>query len=160
MTPQQFTEMLDTAVRQALPDLPEAGRQLLVAHGAYESGWGRCNAFTRGRNFGNITAGSQWTGAKWTDPGGDTDGKGNKITQTWRAYPDLQSAVQDYWSFLGPQQNGGRYVKARLELEGEARPGIFAAYLGKAGYFALNPVTYAQTLSKVLQDVKQFLSNK
>jgi flagellum-specific peptidoglycan hydrolase FlgJ len=143
---------LRDAVAKELPQLKDSARALLLAHAALESGWGRAKAWRHGYNFGNITAGKAWKGAKWTDVDGDTDAKGNPITQVWRAYSSLESAVADYWNFLGPDQNRGRYVKARACLE-DADAINFARELHKAGYYELAEVEYARRLGSVLQIV-------
>lgn len=147
---------LDEAVKKGLPHLKESARHLLLAHAAFESGWGTAKAYRHGFNFGNITAGPVWKGAKWTDVGGDVDGKGNPITQVWRAYPSNEAAVQDYWDFLGVQ-NGKRYKPARDRLEaGDAVN--FALLLSKFRYYELPAHLYVQRLGKVLQIVNNELA--
>lgn len=159
MTNQQFVQLIDGAVRAELPQLVPASRLLVVAHACLESGWGHARAFLRGYNAFNLTAGPAWRGAEWTDVDGDTDGPtGKKITQVWRAYSSINDAVRDYWSFLGLDQNGGRYTKARAQLESaEPNVGEFAALLWKAGYFTANPLTYAQDLTKIRIAVAKLL---
>jgi flagellum-specific peptidoglycan hydrolase FlgJ len=148
---------MEAAVEKELPQLKPSARALLLAHAALESGWGGARAWRRGFNFGNITAGKAWQGAKWTDVGGDVDGKGNPITQVWRAYSTVEDAIADYWDFLGPNQNRGRYVKARACLEqGDAIN--FALELHKAGYYELAAPEYARRLGVVLQIVLKELS--
>lgn len=142
----EWLQDMRAAVAEELPQLGAAARALVVAHAAYESGFGRGRAAVRGFNVFNITAGSAWTGASWVDVGGDTDGEGNRITQTWRAYPSLRAAVADYWSFLGPTQNRGRYLSARSALQAGDLEG-FARALSAAGYFTLQVDRYIAGLT-------------
>ena len=151
---------LEEAVQRELPSLKESAQHLLFAHAAMECGWGTAKAYRHGYNFGNITAGPAWQGAKWLDVGGDLeyrdDGTIKTIDQWWRAYSTLDDAVADYWDFLGPSQNRGRYVKARNALvNGDAIS--FAIELSKAGYYTLPAQEYARRLGQVLQIVKREL---
>lgn len=147
-------------VRDALalevPSLTSDARALAVAHAALESGWGTARAARRGFNIWNITAGSAWGGDSWVDVGGDTDGAGNRITQAWRIYASLQDAARDYWSFLGPAQNRGRYVAARAALAWADLPRL-CTELYAAGYFTLAPATYTARLTAVRADVRAFI---
>lgn len=146
------------AVDAQLPTIPSLSKLIIVAHAAYESGYGKAKAAQRGNNLFNITAGSQWKGDKWVDVGGDTDGKGNKITQTWRIYPTVNAGIADYWSFLGPAQNGGRYVKAQAALIAGDLPGFVNA-LYAAGYFTLDPSQYLASMSGVINTVRNFIAS-
>lgn len=146
------------AIAAELPGLPLASRMIVLAHAVYESGWGTARAAVRGFNVFNITAGSAWRGPSWSDVGGDLeyDAAGNvtRITQQWRIYGSLREAVRDYWTFLGPTANRGRYVKARAQLELGSVTG-FARELHAAGYYTLPPDRYAAQLSAVLDTVRR-----
>lgn len=151
MTPEQkaWVADMEKAITSTLSPLSLEGQKLLIAHGAFESGWGKSNAYRRGFNFGNLTAGKSWAGAKWTDVGGDSeydkDGRKKIITQQWRAYPTLNDAVSDYWDFLG----GPRYAHARDALaKGDAFQ--FCTLLSKGGYFTLPCSKYVAGLNGVL----------
>jgi flagellum-specific peptidoglycan hydrolase FlgJ len=140
-----------------LPFLSISSTHLVLAHLALESGYGTAKAARRGHNLGNLTAGPYWLGQKWVDVGGDTDKDGERITQTWRIYYSVSEFLVDYWRFLGPVANGGRYVEARNELErGHGEP--FARGLGKAGYYELDPDEYARRLLSVLGTVTRIIS--
>ena len=141
----------------ALPFLSLSSTQLVLAHLALESGYGTARAAQRGHNLGNITAGPYWLGPKWTDVGGDTDKAGARITQTWRIYDSVSEFLVDYWRFLGPVANGGRYLEARNELE-SGHGAHFARGLGKAGYYELDPDEYTRRLISVLSTVTRCLS--
>jgi flagellum-specific peptidoglycan hydrolase FlgJ len=140
-----------------LPFLSGTATNLVLAHLALESGYGAARAAQRGHNLGNITAGAYWLGPKWVDRKGDTDKHGVGIDQTWRIYDSVHEFLADYWRFLGPVANGGRYVEARNELErGHGDP--FARLLGKAGYYELDPDEYTRRLLSVLGTVTRILS--
>lgn len=152
MTPAQklWVADMENAIVQSLSPLLPEGQRLIVAHGAFESGWGKSKAFTRGYNFGNLTAGKFWQGKKWVDRGGDTeydkDGKVRTISQEWRIYSDLDDAIIDYWEFLGRP----RYVKARDFLaKGDAFN--FCVELSKGGYYTLPCAKYFEGLNGVLK---------
>jgi flagellum-specific peptidoglycan hydrolase FlgJ len=142
---------------RALPFLSGAATNLVLAHLALESGYGAARAAQRGHNLGNLTAGPYWLGDKWTDVGGDTDSKGERITQTWRIYDSVSEFLNDYWRFLGPAANTGRYVLARNALE----RGVldqFGALLGRSGYFELAPSEYVRRLTSVFARVTTIIA--
>lgn len=143
------------AILAELPQLTPEARLLVLSHAAYESGWGNGPAARRGYNVFNITTGSAWSGDWWEHVDGDTDGAGNKITQKWRIYADLRAAVKDYWRFLGPGENRGRYAMARAALEAGDLP-LFVARLSQGGYFTLNAATYTTQLSAVRDAARAF----
>lgn len=151
------------AIGAELPQLSTEAKVLILAHATYESGWGTARAAKRGNNVFNITAGSAWTGAAWDDASGDTeyDAQGNlkpgRIDQRWRIYDSLRHAVRDYWTFLGPNANRGRYVKARAALE-NGNVGTFATELYAAGYFTLPASKYATQLGAVVASVRAVLA--
>lgn len=149
-----------SAIRSALPTLSTSAQLIVMAHATYESGWGKAHAAVRGNNLFNLTAGSAWTGAKWTDVGGDTEYAANgavkRIDQVWRAYRSIEEGVADYWAFLGPGQNRGRYVLARGALErGDLE--AFAQELYRAGYYTLPPDKYVAQLGAVFTSVQKAL---
>lgn len=140
-----WTRNLRCDVNGVLPFLGETAARLVVAHCALESGWGKSRAAARGFNLTNLTAGSAWIGPKWVDVGGDVDAKGQPITQTWRIYPTVNAFLVDYWRFLGPIQNSGRYALARNALE-RGDLDSFPRLLYSAGYYTLAPAEYAKRL--------------
>jgi flagellum-specific peptidoglycan hydrolase FlgJ len=152
-----WTDSMRAAVASVLPDLSAAARDLVVAHAAFESGFGAARAAQTGNNVFNLTAGSAWSGPTFTDQGGDTqyDAQGNyvgRITQVWRVYASLEECVGDYWEFLGPWANRGRYVQARAALERADLP-AFCNELHRAGYFTLPAQRYQERLEAVLAKV-------
>lgn len=154
-----FAATLDNVTARVLPELTPAGRALLVAHGCLESGFGKAAAYRTGFNAFNLTAGPAWRGAKWTQPNGDSDARGRRITQTWRAYPTLEACILDYWDFLGPLQNRGRYTPARAALE-EGNLLAFSRLLHVAGYYELEPALYAKRLLNISRGLAEHLYSR
>lgn len=167
------------------PDMSTVTKLIIIAHGAYESGWGQKAAIKQGaaNNIFNITAGSvpsttYWDGQRLTVKNADRRyaAKGaaqpdaswlwdanfgqwyQLIDQVWRVYPDYGTALQDYYDFLGPSQNGGRYVTARAALDAGDVTG-FATELGLHGYYDKNIIdTYTAQLAKVVNTAKSYLA--
>lgn len=161
LTPVQFSELstldwcrvIEAALQRATP-LGEVGRELAVAHAALESGYGQGQAARAGFNLWNLTAGPAWRGA--TALGGDRDDKGAPITQVWRVYDSVAQAVADYWDFLGPVANRGRYLAAREALRA-GDSALFAERLHSAGYYQAPQQQYAAALAAVFSRVKGLL---
>lgn len=172
-----WANKLYAAVSQELPQLSVPARILIVAHGGYESGWGTGKTLKRGNNnIFNVTAGSAWKGAVDRATDADTsysepdcqrqgrpmnlvDSKGRKycaIDQVWRKYDSMNEAVRDYWDFLGPNQNRGRYIIARQALERGDVSG-FGMALFQAGYYTLPATEYIASLQAIVQTVKKFI---
>ena len=90
---------------QLTPLLTEAGRQLgvspkiLLAQAALETGWGRSVV---GNNVFGIKAGSSWSGSDVTTMTHEVEG-GQTVSRqaSFRAYPSLDAAVQDYVALVG-----------------------------------------------------------
>lgn len=142
---------------RTLPFLSGAAVNLVLAHLALESGYGAARAAQRGHNLGNLTAGPYWLGDKWVDVGGDANSHGARITQTWRIYDSVAEFLIDYWRFLGPAANSGRYVLARNALERGVHE-QFGSLLGRSGYFELAPDEYVRRLGAVLATVTTLLA--
>jgi len=179
-----FAKKMWTVLSDAFPTMGLETKLIIIAHGGYESGWGQKAAIKQGaaNDMFNITAGTAsstkyWNGQRLTVQNADYTylKKGaaqpdsswewdagmsqwrKRIAQTWRVYPDYETAVRDYYDFLGPGQNNGRYVAARNALDaGDAV--TFAQELGKAGYYDINIMdAYTSSLSNVVNTVKKFL---
>lgn len=152
-----FVAQLRKAMVVELPEIGRNTRQLIVAHGAFESGWGDGPAFRKGWNFANITAGRSWQGDKWEQPNADdeyaSDGTKKRIAQVWRVYGSLNEALRDYWSFLG----GARYLPARQVLANSSGldSDAFAAALRAGGYFTAPLAKYQDGLRATLATVAQ-----
>lgn len=175
-SPALWAGRLYAVVSTELPALSMRAKLLMIAHAAYESGWGQKAAAALGtNNLWNITAGSQWKGATVVQPNGDLsfkveecERKGRplvrqsngkmacRIDQTWRKYDSVNAAVKDYWDFLGPNQNAGRYSKARMALE-SGDVSAFGTRLYDAGYFTLDPIEYTKSMTAVVASVKKYL---
>lgn len=162
-TKRDFARGWFDASTSALPQLSRAARVLLVAHGAYESGYGSGFAARVCNNPWNITAGSWWLGAgkavvtqQNADDDYKPDGTKVRIAQTWRQYATKAEALADYWAFL-TTQNGGRYAPAARALE-RADVSEFVRLLRSGGYFNFPEAGYRSGLSTALGEVDRILS--
>lgn len=82
---------------QALNDsaiINPRARAAVVAQMGLERGWKAPSDY----NYGNITAGGSWAGT--VNVRGNTDAKGNKITQRFRVYGSAKEFVDDYIALL------------------------------------------------------------
>jgi flagellum-specific peptidoglycan hydrolase FlgJ len=85
------------------PDARLAAARIVAAQAVVETGGGVTPAWRQGWNFGNITAGSAWTGSVIS--AGDLEYRAGqaapaRITQAFRAYPTLGAAVSDFFNVL------------------------------------------------------------
>lgn len=69
----------------------------LIAQTALESNYGQ-STLSGYNNFGGITTGSYWTGKRIKS--GDKDKDGNKITQDFRVYDNMDHFTKDHLEFL------------------------------------------------------------
>ena len=183
-----FASSMWTTLGEVLPQLSTKSKLIIIAHAAYESGWGQAakHLALGTNNIFNVTKGSvartgQWDGTTVTQPDADweyyQEGKTypvapppgspwvvdpkngqyrRRIPQVWRKYPNYRTAILDYWDFLGPNQNGGRYVAARAALEAGDLT-TFGNALYKAGYFTLPPGEYVASMTKMLDSVQKVM---
>jgi Sec-independent protein translocase protein TatA len=104
-----FNQVRDELARQLAelrPDLGAAAQlraaSIVAAQAVLETGGGVTPAWVKGWNFGNITAGSTWSGP--VIAGGDLeyspDGAVKRITQAFRAYASLGEAASDFLRVL------------------------------------------------------------
>ncbi|RCW70478.1 flagellar assembly peptidoglycan hydrolase FlgJ [Pseudorhodoferax soli] len=125
--------------------------ELVAAHAALESGWGRRPL--RGADGGDshnlfgIKANSSWRGASVQALTTEyEDGAAQKTTEAFRAYPDHASAFRDYAQLL---QSSPRYQEA---LNTGSDAAAFAQGLARGGY-ATDP-DYAAKLARVVRQVQ------
>ena len=131
--------------RQLGPLLKEAGRQLgvspriLLAQAALETGWGRSMV---GNNVFGIKASASWTGSEVSAMTHEVEGGQTVPRQaSFRAYPTLDAAVQDYVALVG----------GRARYQAAVGVGNDAAAYGRglvAGGYATDPA-YARKLEAV-----------
>jgi flagellar protein FlgJ len=96
---------IQSFAQQLAPSLRDAGRQLgvspkiLLAQAALETGWGRSVV---GNNVFGIKANSSWTGAEVTTSTHEEEA-GQMVPRqaSFRAYPNLDAAIQDYVALIG-----------------------------------------------------------
>lgn len=172
-----IAKKLKAAIDSELPNLSEDSKLIMLAQAISENGWNVGRAAVNANNFWNITAGPAWSGAVWLDVNGDksytvetcqnqgrpmsySDSKGKaycKIDQKWRKYPTINAAVVDYWDFLGPNQNRGRYVTARKALEA-GNVDLFVSELRKAGYYDAPLDDYRKLVFGVFNSLGKYLA--
>jgi flagellar protein FlgJ len=152
-TQQQFLASIKPWAQETAGKLGVAP-ELVAAHAALESGWGKQplkNGAAQANNLFGIKAGSSWQGdvavASTTEY---EHGAMLKKTERFRSYPDTASAFRDYADLL---TSNPRYAAA-LNTGSDAR--AFASGLAKAGY-ATDP-NYADKLSKVAAQLQRSLS--
>lgn len=124
--------------------------ELLVGHAALESGWGsRSIRHPDGResyNLFGIKAGGSWRGESVATLTTEyVDGKARKQVESFRSYPSLQAAFDDYAKLL---EGSSRYQRALNQ--GDDAQG-FALALQQGGY-ATDPA-YARKLAGVVQSL-------
>lgn len=126
--------------------------QLVVAHAALETGWGRSSPATGGQssfNLFGIKAGGRWQGA--VAPAQTTEysnGVAQRRTEPFRAYASMEQAFEDYARLL----SGTRYAAVRNTGNDTA---AFARGLQSAGY-ATDP-NYARKLQQVASQLQSML---
>ena len=170
-TKKSFVQTMATAVGARVSPATKA---LIVAHAAYESGWGKGLAFRKGNNPWNLTAGASWGGSVVSGgdeefvPGSTTP---KKITQRFRAYSGLSQAVADYLSFLG----FARYAEAKskllagdptfvIELGANTRDSsgtivnAWPSGMVKGGFYTLPIPDYVGGFNSILTDVETILA--
>lgn len=125
--------------------------ELVAAHAALESGWGKQplrNGAANANNLFGVKAGGSWQGevalASTTEY---EHGAMLRKTERFRSYPDTASAFRDYAEMLS---SNPRYAAA-LNTGSDAR--AFARGLAQAGY-ATDPL-YADKLSKVAAQLQR-----
>ncbi len=102
---EESSTQIQSFVDRLGPLLQEAGRQLgvspniLLAQAALETGWGRSVV---GNNVFGIKAGGAWTGSQVTTMTHEVEA-GQMVAReaSFRAYPSLDAAVQDYVAMVG-----------------------------------------------------------
>ncbi len=143
---QQIGPWAERAARQL-----GVAQELVMAHAALESGWGRQPVRTGDgastHNLFGIKAGGEWAGAT-----ADTlttehlDGASLRLVQRFRAYSDYGSAFDDYARLLQlPRYAGARDAGADVRS--------FAKGLVQGGY-ATDPA-YAQKLEQVARQIQR-----
>lgn len=125
--------------------------ELVAAHAALESGWGRQplkHGAGNANNLFGVKAGANWQGEVAVASTTEYEhGAMLRKTERFRSYPDAASAFRDYASLLS---SNPRYAAA-LNTGSDAH--AFASGLAKAGY-ATDP-NYADKLSKVAAQLQR-----
>lgn len=141
------------------PDLSAEKRTraaaIVAAMAGHETGDGRTVAWREGWNFGNVTAGSTWTGPVIVGPDTEPNASGAyvPITQRFRKYGSLAEAASDLITLL----SFTRYLAARDALfRGDAEG--YAAALRAGGYFTAPLDAYAKGIAARLGTAAEVLA--
>lgn len=147
---QQFLAAIQPWAKETADKLGVAP-ELVAAHAALESGWGKQplkNGAANANNLFGVKAGGSWQGEVAVASTTEFEhGALLKKTERFRSYPDTRSAFRDYADLL---TSNPRYAAA-LNTGSDAR--AFASGLAKAGY-ATDP-NYADKLSKVATQLQR-----
>lgn len=148
MKPEAFVKLYAPAVKQACP----AGWRIVLAHAAFESGWGVAMPAVKGHNLFNITRTAG-------DPNpvivaGDLEyapsgGPPRQITQRFAKYASVSEGLQHYLKFIARK----RYQPASDCLVRGDMPGFVSA-LYKGGYFTLPLSQYLASMASVLERIE------
>lgn len=160
----EWAERLYFAILNAkLPPLSDASKRMILAHAALETGYPpyRKDSAANCNNIFNITTGTQWlkdgkpfcTGGDVTYSNPLPDGRPRPITQKWRAYLNLEEALENYWYFLGSRPSLLRAREALLAGD----PAAFAARLREAGYYDAPLDRYVAGVSSGMRYVQKLL---
>jgi peptidoglycan hydrolase FlgJ len=150
-------------VRSMLPQATAAAQQLgvapevVVAHAALESGWGRRairNADgSDSHNLFGIKAGSDWNGATTNIVTTEyVNGAPQKKVDTFRSYGSYQDAFTDYANMLGTSSRYRNVLNQGRNIQG------FAHGLQSGGY-ATDP-RYARKLVDVMSAMAQYMAQQ
>ena len=171
---QKVFEHPNVELNGTLPPLSVQTRALIIAHAAYESGWGIAKAARVGFNFWNLTAGSLWKGE--VVMGNDTEYEAGKsaakaIVQRFRKYGSPVGAVIDYVKFLStPRYADGKAKLMKGDSTFVVDIGLYKygpdgkpmlAWQGltspKGGFYTLPIERYAKEFELVLAEVKNIV---
>lgn len=147
-TVSNFTRSMYEAAVAALPGAMPKVYAMVVAHAAYESGWGKAVAFKQANNPFNLTTIS---GPFVPGPDTEYDAQGNvrKITQKWAAYPDLLAGTKGYLQFI----RAPRYKDAYNRLTNGDMS--FIDVLSQGRYFTLPLAEYKRNYLSILARVER-----
>lgn len=150
-TPEEFVKDVREALGGVAPYLSVPAQQLVVAHGAFESGWGKSGPAKRGLNLFNVTRvlGDARPVIESGDQECDANGLCRPIVQRFAAYGSLGEALADYFGLLAQ-----KYAGALVALE-QGNPTLFVQKLREGGYYTLPLADYASRFAGVLAGVKK-----
>lgn len=147
MDPRDFVKHLSAPLRSADPTLASLPRCIVIAHAAFESGWGGTKIAKEGHNYFSITrlrssdAPIIESGDKEYKP----DGTVIQISQPFAKYASAEEALVDYFKFIKKL----RYQPAYSHLMA-GNLVAFITTLRKGGYFTLPLDQYLAAMSSVL----------
>lgn len=145
-TRQEFMQLMRQAVRASLPGASPETERLIIAHAAYESGWGKSSGWKNANNPFNLTA---LSGPSIPGPDTECDANNNckPITQKWAVFPSIAAGTVGYLKFI----RAARYTDAYSRLiNGDAS---FLDALSRGGYFTQPLSIYKTNFLSVLNRV-------
>ncbi len=140
------TEFLTAVVPSAQSVCRQTGipASVMLAQAIDESGWGRSQLATAGKNLFGIKADASWTGSVMALPTIEyVDGKAVRVMAKWRVYKAWDGSILDHAKYFFDNE---RYKPA---LEVVEQPLQFAAEIQKCGY-ATDP-QYAEKLGAIIR---------
>ena len=156
-------------IQKVLPHAERAAKALgvptetILAQTALETGWGRASGAADGtHHYFGVKAGNQWQGEATVKSTIEFEqGVPKKSVERFRAYPNIESAFDDYVQFL---KTSPRYQEA-LAHDGSAKR--FAQGLQSGGY-ATDPsyadkimrIQHGEFFNNVLKEARNLLSTK
>lgn len=151
-TPEGFVKGLRGVLEAIAPYLSPAAQQIVVAHAAFESGWGKSKPARLGFNLFNVTRtrSDSRPVIESEDLEYDSSGNARPITQRFAKYGSLGEGLAEYFRLL----SGPRYAGTLARLEAGDSVG-FVNELREGGYFTLPLAEYQQTFVGVLAGVRK-----
>ena len=151
-TPEGFVKGLRATLEAIAPYLSPAAQQIVIAHAAFESGWGKSKPARLGFNLFNVTRTKADTRpvVESGDLEYDSSGNARPITQRFAAYSSLGEGLAEYFKLL----SGPRYAGTVARLEAGDSVG-FVNELREGGYFTLPLAEYQRTFAGVLAGVRK-----
>ncbi len=142
MTPAQFLDQVGPAA-QAVCKQTGIPSSITLAQGILESGWGRSQLATVGKNLFGIKADTSWTGKVMTLPTREFfRGKFITVEAKWRVYDTWEDSIRDHAKFFF---DNPRYAPALIN---STDPEKFAQEIQECGY-ATDP-QYAEKLMGIV----------
>lgn len=145
-TREEFLQVMLDAVREVLPNVSPDVQRLIIAHAAYESGWGKSLGWKSANNPFNLTAIS---GPTVLGPDTECDANNNcvPITQKWAVFPSIAAGTTGYLKFI----RASRYTDAYNRLtNGDVS---FLEPLARGGYFTQPLDIYRKNFLSILKRV-------
>lgn len=146
-TVEAFVAVMRGVVEAVVPTAPLTVKNMIIAHAAYESGWGKASGWRKANNPFNLTTIS---GPFVNGPDLEyaADGSVKKIVQKWALFASLEDGLRGYFTFIQRQRYTNAYKKL---MAGDI---TFLDDLHKGGYFTLPLPEYKKNYLSVVRRVE------